>query len=453
MTCSSVYRYLILMPSILLLASCASQKIYQVDLLPAPDVFAEGLVNPFPEKDPLADAPYHGILYATDRLPGRKTLLRLKAKEDDTYYKNKRGMLLRLGIGSIEIDRRALLKKKKASWEEVKEISLKKIRDYTYPLQIKNIKEFGILDRSYSIFNSKKEIADKSDKPGKKFAGLINKKLAMSKKKDIYIYVHGYNTVFEDPLLIAAELWHYMGYDGVFIAYSWPATPRGLAYLADLDTARLTSHNLRILLEFLSDETSVENIHLIGYSMGTRVTTYAIQDSALIHKGKSHKAIHQKLHIGDVMLIGSDLDRGVFAGFMSDGLINVPRSLSIYTSDTDSVLSASSWLFERARLGEAWVTKKPPQLLVDYLHDNPNLRFIDVTSARDAASGNGHHYFINSPWVSSDLLLTLLFGLSPEQRGLIRDQYQMWKFDKDHLSHLRRELKKLDPKLLNVDKR
>ncbi len=282
---------------------------------------------------------------------------------------------------------------------------------------------------------------------------LINKKLAMSRKKDIYIYVHGYNTVFEDPLLVAAELWHYMGYDGVFIAYSWPATPRGLAYLADMDTARLTSRNLRILLEFLSDETSAENIHLIGYSMGARVVTYAIKDSALIYKGQPHERIRKKLHIGEVILLGSDLDRGVFAGYLLDGLLNVPDNLNVYMSGSDSVLGASNWLFERNRLGENWTGGKPPQPVVDYLIKNPNLRFIDVTKAESAGSGNGHSYFTGSPWVSGDILLTLMFGLSPKQRGLVKDEYNMWKFEDYYQSNLRRALEMLDPKLLDVNLR
>lgn len=45
-----------------------------------------------------------------------------------------------------------------------------------------------------------------------------------------------------------------MGYDGVFIAYAWPATPRGFAYLADMDTAKVTSRNLRFLLQYLSEK-------------------------------------------------------------------------------------------------------------------------------------------------------------------------------------------------------
>ncbi len=69
-------KVLTLSVSFLLLASCASTSVYQVDLIPAPNAFAEGLVDPFPEKEPLGeDAPYDGILYVTDRLPAKRTLI------------------------------------------------------------------------------------------------------------------------------------------------------------------------------------------------------------------------------------------------------------------------------------------------------------------------------------------------------------------------------------------
>ena len=54
---------------LLTITSCASLPIDQVNLMPAPDVFGEGLLNPLPEIDPFPNIPYKGILYATDRRP------------------------------------------------------------------------------------------------------------------------------------------------------------------------------------------------------------------------------------------------------------------------------------------------------------------------------------------------------------------------------------------------
>ncbi len=40
---------------LLLIAGCASTPNDQVDLMPAPDVYGDGLINPLPQKDPLVE--------------------------------------------------------------------------------------------------------------------------------------------------------------------------------------------------------------------------------------------------------------------------------------------------------------------------------------------------------------------------------------------------------------
>ena len=439
----SFIRLLIVLPAIAL-SACTGITPYQVDLLPTPDVYAKKLINPFPSEELRKAAPYKGILYVTDRQPSDK-------EYDEIYYRNKRGNFLRLGIGAVEIDKQKWFVNKDAAWEELVKISTTKKRKQSYPLQVKGLKEIGILDRSGNVFKSIPKSIKNPRLPAQKFAKLINKKLAMSRKKDVFIYVHGYNTIFEDPLLIGTELWHYMGYDGVFIAYAWPATPRGLAYLADMDTARVTSRNLRFFLEYLSEETDVENIHIIGYSMGTRVVSYALEDIALMYTGQKSSKIRKKVKVGNVMLIGSDVEIAVFGGYLLDGILNTTKSLTIYTSNNDSAMNASSWLFERPRVGESWIDRKVSKSLKDYLYQNKKLRFIDVSLAEDADIGNGHHYFIESPWVSSDVLLTLGYDLSPQQRGLALDKKtNMWYFSKDYPQRVAAELRKIDPKILNA---
>ena len=126
------------------------------------------------------------------------------------------------------------------------------VNDYLQHIPIKNQKSFSI------------------DLATEKLTKSINDKLKKSQKKDIYIYVPGYRVGFEDPVMIAAQLWHYIGYDGVFIAYSWPTTPkRLLAYVSDLENATNTIRKFRILLEFLASNTEVNQINIIGHSAGT----------------------------------------------------------------------------------------------------------------------------------------------------------------------------------------
>ncbi len=417
------------------LAACAKkQPNNQLFLMPAPDVYDTGAIDPFTDTHPMKeDVPYGGILYATDRKP---------AGEDDKedYYLNERGFLLRLGVGKIKLG------DKNMTWEEAREISLLKNRPDKYPLKITEVEETGILAESYSHFISPK-VSD-IEQPGKDFAAKINAKLAKSKRKDIYIYVHGYKVVFENPLLVATELWHFLGYDGVFIAYSWPSTPKTLAYFSDLETTSLSAYNLRILLEYLAKDTDAENIHIVGYSAGTRVVINALNQLALIYQDEDKETFRKSLRIGHVILTGSDFDRQLFGAYVDEGILNVTKSFTIYLSEMDKALGMSKWLFKRDRLGQIWDESRMTEHIVEWLWETDEITFIDVKDAEKSSTGNGHAYFRKSPWVSSDILSTLMYDLTPEERSLQRTrEWPMWKFPPDYIKTLGERLAKENPAL------
>jgi len=409
---------------LLLTSACSSKGPYQIDLMPAPEIYAEGKIDPFRDDAAQSPIPYEGILYATDRLPAKGT-------DAEDFYANERGHALRLGVGKIELGDKPL------SWEEAKRISLQKDRDQAYPLTVTEVKELGLLDSSRSEPFDGPEL--RSEKSGdRKFAALINAKLAVSKIKDIYVYIHGYRVVFPNPLLVSTELWHYLGYEGAFVAYAWPSTPNALAYAKDLETAAYSSRNLRLLLEYLAAQTRARRIHVIAYSAGTRVAIEALGQLALLNARESKQAIARKLRIGNVILIGSDSDRDIFGGQLEDGLLKVMERLTLYMSDTDEALGMSKFLFTRRRLGQVFGPGNLDPEVRDYLNRTQNLVAIDVTDAEDASAGNGHSYFRQSPWVSSDLLITLKYDLPPAERGLVRrPPSPFWTFPQDYVQGLR----------------
>ena len=417
------------------LTACAGKPLNQISLMPAPDVYNSGAIDPFTDTYPIDQIPYQGILYATDRKP---------AEEDDekNIYLNERGFLLRLGVGKI------LLGDKDMTWEEARQISLLKNRSQNYPIKISGVEEFGILDRSKFIGLTPEKLDSEARMPAKRFADQVNAKLAVSQRKDIFLYVHGYKVVFENPLLVATELWHFLGYDGVFIAFAWPSTPKKLAYFSDLETAALSAHNFRILLEYLVEETDVERIHIIGYSAGTRVVIKGLMQMALNGECRSKGNFHEISRLGHVILVGSDFDRQLFGAYAADGLLNVAKDFSIYLSDTDKALNISRWFFKQERLGQMWKDHKIPPLVADYLRKTDNLIAIDVTDAEDSATGNGHAYFRQSPWVSSDILTTLMYDLGPAKRGLqFTEEWPIWTFPPDYITNLADKLIKLNPDL------
>ncbi len=421
-----------------LFAGCASAPVDQIALMPAPDVYGDGLLNPLPETNPFDRIPYDGILFATDRSPATE-------EDREQYYRNDRGQVVRLGLAEIQFG------KKEFTWKFARDISMLKSRTEEYPVKISNVDEWGIMGSTLpywfdmSLISEDEQLLDATDR----FAEAINAQLAASKKKHVYIYVHGYKVVYENPVLVSAELWHFLGYDGAFIAYAWPSTPSKSAYIKDSDTSAGYARNLRLLLEFVADNTDVEEIHVIGYSNGTRLVARAMEQLALIHTGETADEIWKQLRLRNVILVGSDLDRGVFGSYLADGLLNVSKHVSIYMSRHDKALGFSQFLTRRERLGQLWGGKGGEihplarQALIDY---RDQISFINVSDAEGSDTGNGHGYFRSSPWASSDVLMTMYYGLTPSQRGLVeQEDLPIFTFPPDYISRLWGAIESVDP--------
>ncbi len=431
-------RKVIVLTVTALLSACASASVDQIELMPAPDVYGDGLLNPLPETNPFDRIPYDGILYATDRSPATE-------EDPEQYYRNDRGQVVRLGLAEIQFG------KKEFTWEFARRISMLKSRSEAYPVKISSVEEWGIMDSSIPYWFDMSLISEDERPPDAtaRFTDAINAQLAVSKKKHVYLFVHGYKVVYENPVLVSAELWHFLGYDGAFIAYAWPSTPSKFAYIKDSDTSAGYARNFRLLLESIAENTDVEEIHVIGYSNGTRLVLRAMEQLALIHEGETADEIWEQLRIRNVILVGSDLDRGVFGSYMADGILNVSKHLSIYMSPHDKALGVSQFLTRRERLGQLWGSKGEQlhalarQALIDY---RDQISFINVSDAEGSDTGNGHGYFRSSPWASSDVLMTMYYGLTPEQRGLVEQQdMPIFTFPPDYISRLWNAIETVDP--------
>ncbi|WP_455222090.1 alpha/beta hydrolase [Kaarinaea lacus] len=424
---------------ILILTGCASPPPRHLNLMPAPDVYNDKGFTPFTEDIDVEAAPYRDILYATDRAPAGPDV---KKGSEDRFYTSERGHLLRLGLAKIELG------EENFSWEEARKISLAKNRPDEYPLKVTDIDELGVFDGSYHQFVDKIQLAAKSDLPAKRFAELINKKLEISHKKDIFIYIPGYKVVFENPVLVATELWHYLGYEGAFIAFSWPSTPKRTAYFADAETTLTSAYMLRVFLEYLAQHTNAERINIIAYSQGTRLITEAMHDLALINYNKTRDEVQHSLRIGNVVLVGSDVDRDVIGTYFVDGLLKVPEHLTIYVSAKDKALDLSKFLFGRGRVGQMFTPGEMPEATAEFLWHTPEISVVNVTDAEGAETENGHRYFRKSPWASSDILMTLRYDLLPDKRGLVRSgNSPIWTFPQDYITRLRNAIVKVNPVL------
>ncbi|WP_197915923.1 alpha/beta hydrolase [Thiosulfatihalobacter marinus] len=395
---------------VLTLAACGEKSYNEIGLMPPPALYTSGAAKPFLGDTGRRIETQNTLFYATDRAPAT-------TEDKSAFYANRRGFVLRVGTADVAMTPPL------ADRDAMRAITLGQDDGPPRTLTVTGVTEIGGLPADPPNPLVAELPMDTPPDGRKAFAQQINQQLARSGSRDAYIYVHGYNVDFAYPTLVSRELQHYLGYRGAFISYNWPATPSRLAYFKDIETASATRRNLRSLIEFLSANTNVRRVNLIGYSAGSRLVFETAYQIALLNRGG-----HGRARLGQVILIGSDLDRTYFSEALADGLLDGMDQLSIYMSGQDSALAMSRLLFGEHRLGQVWDSSATSEPIEDRLADISRLALIDVTDAKGATLGNGHWYFRSSPWASSDILLTLLSGNPPHKRGLVRQEGAVWTF-------------------------
>lgn len=419
-------RQLAVLVMALAVSACGSSGPYALPFMPAPDIYAEEIVDPFADFDPIEiEDGNAGILYVTNRA-------RTEDTEAGASYSSDRGYVLRAGVAETKLGEGEF------TWEQAREISLLKNRTEKFPIQVNSVTEFGVLPESISSLQDA-EVLGADPAATDELVRRVQYQLDRSRVKDITIYVHGYKVTFDNPILVSAELWHYLGYEGSFIAFTWPATPKTLAYFKDSASAAVSGAHFRRLLTTLADRTSVERINIIGYSAGTRMVVNALDQLNLLAQYAPEALKQRYLRIGHVMLVGADADRDNFSRILSEDVLDNVQSVNIYVSNKDKALGFSNWLFGgQNRLGQTF----DPDTISDsgkaFLASNPKLRIINVSDAEDSDAASGHGYFRQSPWVSGDILMTLRHDLSPARRGLVlSDKGAVWRFPPDYLLRMR----------------
>lgn len=392
------------------------KRIYKKELIPLPSMFSRPGSDPFVHTHHADKRPMVDVFYATDR---ERTY-----RSGNMGYTAGRDSELHLGKALVRLGPR------KMTWDGIVRQTLEKKPDSVMSLSVLSVKEIGDLWTVSSLGQQDKNRKALRKKQSIAFAKEINRKLRRSHRKEIYIFVPGFKVCFEDPILVARSLWHYLGYDGVFLAYSWPATPGHLAaYGHDVETTNYCSRNFRLLLEFLAKSTDARQIHLIGHSAGSRIVCNALKELRLINYKASEAKLRKTLKIGHAMLIGADFDRMMLRSYYRDNILDLVRKATIYVSRNDMVLSMVGILFGTPRLGDK-VRKDLSEEALRVLRNDEKVCFVDVTNAQGAEKGSGHLYLLTSPAITSDMILTLRDGLHPSRRGLRSQEkglYWSWK--------------------------
>lgn len=110
--------------------------------------------------------------------------------------------------------------------------------------------------------------------------------------------------------------------------------------------------------------------------------------------------------MGQLILIGSDLDRSYFVQALDDGSLEQMDAVTVYMSSTDAALRMSSIALEQDRLGQTSIGDERSKAIEQRLRGTPNLNLIDLSDADGSSFGNGHSHFRPSSWASSDIFFS-----------------------------------------------
>jgi esterase/lipase superfamily enzyme len=385
-------------------------------LMPTPMIFAGSGIDAVAETPAGERATTARVFYATDRTP------REYPKTPFKTYTNERDYGLRLGVASVDLA-------PGRTWEELHALSLEEKRRGNPTPHLTKVEEFGSLWREVPPLQAASvEDAAVADR----FASEVQAALDETALGEIFIFVHGFNTRFDDNCLVAAELQHFIGSQGVFMSYAWPSRGSLFAYGEDKASAQYSIRYFRLFLAYLAERTDARRINVIGHSAGAPVAVGAIRELCLMHFDEGAEAIQSRYRIGQLVLAAPDMDLGVFVNAVHDEVVGVPEQMAIYFSTRDKALDFSAWIFGFARLGEPLTELTATGLA--FLHEHSDVALIDVVAAeKNHGSWLGHSYFHEDPWVSSDLVLMLRHHLDPAARGLVTDgDSPIWGFPKDY---------------------
>jgi esterase/lipase superfamily enzyme len=236
------------------------------------------------------------------------------------------------------------------------------------------------------------------------FLADVRSVVAASTEKQAFVFVHGFNTNFEEAALRTAQMHHDLGFDGAPIFWSWASKGRAnpMAYFADARAAGQTVDELSKFLTLIAQETGATRVHIIAHSMGNQATIRALDQIAA--QTSTTRALFDQ-----VVLCSPDVDRAEFERIASR-IQSTSRRTTLYTSSNDRALQVSAILNKSGpRLGDA----------TSGVVTRMGLESIDASKVTTDLFSLNHTFFSSVPSVIGDLHAVLTTPAEPSQRGLL----------------------------------
>jgi esterase/lipase superfamily enzyme len=396
-------------------------------MMPTPVLYTGENARPLFNELPIESRrPPLDLLYITDRARAERA--------DDAPYTAARSRSMAFGSAMIEFG-------EGVSWDALVKESTATQR--VNPLQLKlgpttELGRFPAIPYEVAVapdgIRRVPAVVDAYGESKRQLQAEIARRLAIARRKEVVLFVHGYNVSFERAALTMGELCHFLGRDFVCGIFTWPAGGHGgirFGYDFDRESAEYAVEDLVKVIRIVGRTPGVERVHLIAHSRGTDTLASALAELS-VESYTLQSSPDREFHIGNVVLVAPDLDGDVALtkifkvfsdpdlpfGGKADSSAVIPPSpglrVTFYVSPDDKALATASWMFGSiARLGRIDAT----MFSADQIEAMALLRAVDIIQVRGTTDFFGHSYFISNPQASADIIAMLRYGLRPNEPG------------------------------------
>ena len=218
--------------------------------------------------------------------------------------------------------------------------SVRKVGDVQWPKQLPGDPAVDFVTKHTAIIDRKTAL------------GLVHDQLRHSPKKQVLVFVHGFNNKFEDAVYRFAQIVHDSGTEAVPVLFTWPSKGSVLAYGYDHESSTYSRNQLEDVLSGLVADPSVGEISILAHSMGNWLLLESLRQMA-IRGGRIPPKIK------NVLLAAPDIDIDIAREQIADmGPVKPNFALFLSRSDKALALSKDVW-GSAARLGDIDPMKEP----------------------------------------------------------------------------------------------
>lgn len=214
---------------------------------------------------------------------------------------------------------------------------------------------------------------------------LVHDEVRRSPRKQVLVFVHGFDNKFEDAVYRFAQIVHDSGTDAVPVLFTWPSKGSVLAYGYDHDSSTYSRDQLESLLRGLAADPSVGEVSILAHSMGNWLLLESLRQMA-IRDGRIAPKIK------NVLLAAPDVDVDVAREQIADMGPSKP-AFALFVSRSDKALALSKGFWgSSARLGDIDPMKEPYRSMLE----RDKIAVYDLT-ALSSQGGLNHSTFATSP--------------------------------------------------------